>query len=177
MARIRKSQDFQKHPLPKSPRIYIENHQKALPIRKRFFYKSIRELFSFLQISCEEISVYFVSEKKISSLHDQFFQDPSPTDCITFPLLEAPSGEIFVCPSVAISYAKKREINPLKETLLYVVHGVLHLLGFDDLDATSRKAMRKMEKKCMDHLESVFKTFEYIPGPPQGHPFSKRIFD
>jgi probable rRNA maturation factor len=102
-----------------------------------------------LQKPCEEISVYFVTELEIAALHEQFFQDPTPTDCITFP-----PGEIVVCPGVAIAYAKKRKGDPLEETVLYVVHGILHLLGFDDMEPSARKTMRKMEKKCMAYLKT-----------------------
>jgi len=144
MAKIRKSPDSPKHLLPK-----IYNHQKALPIQKRIFSRAIREIFSYLQKPCEGVSVYFVTKKEIAALHEQFFQDPTPTDCITFPPFD-----IVVCPSVAIVYAKKRKTDPFAETLLYVVHGILHLLGFDDVEPAARKTMRKMEKKCMAYLKT-----------------------
>ncbi len=110
------------------------------------------ELAAYLNVDAQEIGIYFVSEKAIGELHDQFFQDPTPTDCISFPIDKTHLGEIFVCPAVALAYAKKKKLDPYQETLLYLVHGFLHLIGFDDLKETERKAMRKMEKKCMGHL-------------------------
>lgn len=149
MAKIRKSQVSQR---PLLPKIHIENHQRALPIQKRSISKIIQETLLFLNIQCEEISVYFVTEKSIAKLHEQFFDDPTSTDCISFPMDNVHLGEIFVCPSVAIAYAKKHNLDPYHETILYVVHGILHLIGYDDLDPKSKKKMRAMEKKCMDHL-------------------------
>lgn len=149
MGKTRRSQAFPKHPLHK---VHIDDSQKALPIPKRLMAKAVKEVLLFLRIECEEISVYFVTEKKIAALHEQFFQDPTPTDCISFPIDAKHLGEIFVCPAVAIAYAKKHGGDPFQETLLYVVHGILHLVGYDDITPQAKKAMRRMEKKCMDHL-------------------------
>lgn len=132
--------------------IAIFNRQKDLPLNKGSARTLVQSLFDFLKISAEEISLYFVTEKEICKLHEQFFQDPTPTDCISFPLDEKDLGEIFVCPSVAIQYAKKRKLDPYEETSLYIVHGLLHLLGFDDLEEKARRTMRKKEKSCMRHL-------------------------
>ena len=111
-------------------------------------------MIAFLGLSCDEITLYFVDEKKIGEIHDQFFQDPSPTDCISFPIDDSHLGEIFVCPAVAVAYAAKRSADPFEETLLYIVHGILHLIGYDDLDPKGKREMRKMEKRCMRHLKS-----------------------
>ena len=137
--------------------ILVENKQKALPIRKRLISEIMKELLLFLKIDYEEISFYFVTEKKITDLHRQFFQDPTPTDCISFPIDEKHLGEVFVCPAVAIEYAKKHNTDPLKETILYAIHGLLHLLKYDDMDPESKKTMRRMEKKCINHLKKTGK--------------------
>lgn len=112
----------------------------------------VGSILKYLKVSCEQVGIYFVGEKEISELHQQFFEDPTPTDCISFPLDDTHLGEIFVCPSVAIAYAKKKNLDPYEETALYVVHGLLHLLGYDDLEEKTRRTMRKKEKSCMRHL-------------------------
>lgn len=133
-------------------RVNIQNRQKDLSIPKLRAKEILEVLIQFLKISCEEISLYFVTEKEISSLHEQFFDDPTPTDCIAFPIDEKYLGDLFVCPKTAIAYAKKKDLDPYTETLLYVVHSFLHLCGYCDLTPQKRRDMRKMEKKCMDHL-------------------------
>ncbi len=85
-------------------------------------------------------------------LHKQFFNDPAPTDCMTFPIDCCYLGDIFISPQAALRYAPNQ---PYQETLLYLIHGLLHLLGYDDLKPTARRTMRKMEKKCMDHLNKL----------------------
>ena len=134
--------------------ILVFNKQKDLKIPVKQVKALVSAFLSFEKVDCSEVSLYFVSEKMICQLHDQFFQDPSPTDCISFPLkVDGILGEVFVCPHTALLYAEKNGLDPYRETALYIVHGLLHLIGFDDLDEKQRRIMRKKEKSCMRHLE------------------------
>jgi probable rRNA maturation factor len=135
--------------------IQVFDRQKDLKLSKSSVRALVESLLSHLKVVCSEVSVYFVTEKKISALHNQFFQDPTPTDCISFPLDQEHLGEIFICPATAIKYAKKHNLEPYKETTLYLIHALLHLLGYDDLEAKERRTMRKMEKKCMHYLDKI----------------------
>ncbi len=155
MAKTKKSQAFQKLHQPNRLLVHIENRQKALPIKKRLIQDVIHCLSEYLNIEREFLSVYFVTEKKIQELHDQFFQDPSPTDCISFPMHAPHLGEIFICPSVAVSYAKSHKLDPFQEMILYLIHGILHLIGYDDIDPKDRKIMRRMEKKCLKKIYPI----------------------
>ena len=109
-----------------------------------------------------ELSVAFVSKSEISRIHDQFMQVNSPTDVITFQGNPAQdhSGEICVSPDFARGYSSEHNTPFHLELTLYLVHGWLHLCGFDDLTATDRQAMRKAESQAMAHLE----THNAIPG-------------
>ncbi len=151
MGKTKKSPAFPKR---QQVKVHIGNSQKDLPIEKRLITQIVRDLLMFLELECKEISIYFVTKKKISALHEQFFQDPSPTDCISFPLDNEHLGEVFVCPSVAISYAKEKGLDPFEETILYIIHGILHLIDYDDQTPKDKKVMRGMEKKCMEHIRS-----------------------
>ncbi len=133
--------------------ISIYNFQKDLQLNKSSIKALVQKILNYLKISHKNLSVYFVTKKKISQLHETYFQDPSPTDCISFPMNDEDDlGEIFVCPRIAMEYAGKKNLDPTQETLLYIIHGILHLIGYDDLEEKQRRAMRKMEKKCMAHL-------------------------
>ena len=144
----------------------IYNSQKELSI------KLIRQKIVLLVTSVvaqenrkaidSQVNLYFVSDAKMRKLHEQFFHDPSSTDCISFPFDETEDqdpfngkvlGEIFVCPKTAIEYAAKYKKNPYDELALYIVHGLLHLLGYDDIEIVERKKMRRAEKK---HLQALF---------------------
>jgi len=133
--------------------IRIYNHQKDLKIDKSLTKALVNSVLTHLKVNCDEVSIYFVNQKKITDLHEAFFDDPTPTDCISFPLDDKELGEVFVCPAVAIQYASKKKLDPYDETALYVIHGLLHLIGFDDLEPKERRTMRKKEKSCMHHLK------------------------
>lgn len=118
----------------------------------------VKEVLRLENTRCDEVSIHFVDEQMISDLHLSYFDDPSVTDCISFPM-DFPGtegylvlGEVFVCPKVAINYSKRHPSTPFKETTLYIVHGLLHLLGYDDLEEEEEKVMREKEKLHMKNL-------------------------
>ncbi len=140
----------------------LYNQQRDLPISAHSVEKVISFLFTKLKISSNEIIVHLVSKKKICQVHQLFFNDPSPTDCISFPIDSSSDkrsghtilGEIFICPKVAIEYGKKNQIDPYVETTRYLVHGLLHLLGYDDIRPDERSRMHAKENRCIKLLLS-----------------------
>lgn len=117
--------------------------------------KLVKAVLKSHQSSCREVSICFVTERRICDLHDEFFKDPSPTDCISFPIDHELLGEIFVCPKAALLYCASNEQDPYKELALYIIHGILHLLGYDDLEPSRRRTMRKNEKKYMAECKTI----------------------
>jgi len=104
--------------------------------------------------SAGEVELFFVSEERICALHHEHFNDPTPTDCMTFPMDPVGPdckmlGSVFVCPKIAICYAKEHGQDPYRECMLYVVHGLLHLLGYKDKIESDKLEMRKAEETCM----------------------------
>ena len=127
-------------------RINIYNRQSSLPISARSIRLAVVFFLEEKKVDCQEISVYLVGKRKITELHGEYFNDPTLTDCITFPLDHQFLGEIFVCPPVA------RTANPeapYDETTLYIFHCLLHLLGYDDINQKKRAEMRREEKRLM----------------------------
>lgn len=135
--------------------VHLFDRQKDLKIDKGSLRALVKSTLAFLDSTPDEVSLYLVPEKKIIQLHDEFFNDPTSTDCISFPLDASHLGEIFVCPKTAIAYAKKHNLDPHTETALYIVHGLLHLLGYNDLTPADKRVMRKKEKSCMGHLSKL----------------------
>jgi probable rRNA maturation factor len=127
------------------------HNQSDLPIDKKQVKALVDEVFKIKKTSSNEIIIHFVPKDEIAEIHGEFFDDPSPTDCITFPFRDDDLlGEIFVCPKVAIEYNPE---DPYTETSLYIVHAILHLLGYDDIDPKDQEEMRKGEAEVMDHLQ------------------------
>lgn len=121
----------------------------------------VRKVLQLYQSNCSEVTVYFVTDRRICDLHQQFFNDPSSTDCISFPIDHELLGEIFVCPKTALQYCADRGLDPFEEVALYVIHGILHLLGYDDLEPLQRRTMRKNEKKCMAECKTIIDSLRH----------------
>jgi probable rRNA maturation factor len=85
-----------------------------------------------------ELSLSFVSPAQIEDLHVRYLDEPGPTDVLSFPMdEEGLLGDVVVCPEVAA----KNNPDVEAELRLLVVHGVLHLLGYDHQEDTDRVAM------------------------------------
>ena len=107
---------------------------------------------------CSELNVYFISMEQMCEIHEQFFNDPSPTDCISIQVdppgqLPCLLGEIFIAPQAAQEALKTYQTSFEEEITLYLVHGLLHLLGYDDIAQEDRDKMRLAEKRHMDYLK------------------------
>lgn len=116
-----------------------------------------------LNISTDEVIFHFVSLKEICALHSRFFDDPSPTDCITVPI-DPPGeqrggyhllGEVFICPKVAKLYAQEHDLPPFTELIRYAIHGLLHLIGYDDMHLKDARAMRKKEEEVLKKVSDL----------------------
>jgi probable rRNA maturation factor len=98
-----------------------------------------------------ELSIAFLTDAALAGLHAQFLADPAPTDVITFagdPALGL-AGEICVSADAAARQAPARGGAVSDEIALYVVHGWLHLAGYDDRAPAQRRAMRRAEARAM----------------------------
>lgn len=84
----------------------------------------------------------------IQRLHAEYLDDDTPTDVLSFVLTRRGDwleGEIVACADVARQVAAGARTDPEAELLLYIVHGMLHLVGYDDLSARDAKRMRERE--------------------------------
>lgn len=101
------------------------------------------------------VAIVFVSDPRLAELHGLHLGDPSPTDVMAFDLGASgfgPSGEVYVSVDRARAVARARDLAPDRELALYVVHGCLHLCGFDDHRARDRARMRAAERAVLARL-------------------------
>jgi probable rRNA maturation factor len=136
------------------PEITVRNLQRKVPVDVvdlEMFARKAAELCLRLPrrkktdlAQLREISVLIVSDRKIASLHRQFMNESGPTDVITFQ-----HGEIFVGSESARRNARRFGNAFERELRLYVVHGLLHLHGFDDRNAASARRMRVVQRKIL----------------------------
>lgn len=101
-----------------------------------------------------ELSIALLTEAELAAVHAAFLNDSSPTDVITFPgdPAEDFAGEICVSVERAQYEAAERGLSFSEELTLYLVHGWLHLAGYDDCDDCSRAQMRDGEARILHWL-------------------------
>ena len=83
----------------------------------------------------------------MARVHGDFLGDPTETDAITFPY-----GEILVCPAVAQEQAANSGLEVEQEVLLYGLHGLLHLAGYDDTTPKLAKEMASAQEKLLKRV-------------------------
>lgn len=105
-----------------------------------------------------EVGVYFVGRKKMGQLNQKFLGHEGPTDVITFDYSDGKvvHGEIFICPDVALLQAKEFGASPQMELVRYLVHGLLHLRGYDDRTTAKRAKMKRAEDKWVRWVAATF---------------------
>jgi len=126
-----------------------------------------------------ELSLAFLTDKAIASIHADFLDDPTTTDVITFEGNAAlgSAGEICVSVDTAVTYAAQHGRKFAEELALYVVHGWLHLAGYDDLQPAKKRLMRAAEKRAMKLLADAKLLPEFsLKKHPRSRPDSTRAF-
>lgn len=137
-------------------KITVRNLQKKIPISPKEVKKIIlKVLFRERIMKKGEITVCFVGDRKIKELNKRFLRKDEATDCLTFDMLEPSdqkhiSADIIISTDTALRNAKVFRTDVSKEINLYLIHGVLHLLGYDDFTPKEKKLMQDKEKEYAD---------------------------
>jgi probable rRNA maturation factor len=97
-----------------------------------------------------ELAVLLVSDRRIASLHRQFMKMSGPTDVITFQ-----HGEIFISVPTARRHARRFGNAFIRELQLYIVHGLLHLRGFEDGTPADARRMQAMQERILRRLAAA----------------------
>lgn len=102
-----------------------------------------------------ELSIALVDDSTIRDLNQQYLNHDWETDVISFVLDEGEgwlAGQLIVSTDTASRVAKEIESSFEAELALYVAHGTLHLVGFDDLDDSAAVEMRAAERMYLDQF-------------------------
>jgi probable rRNA maturation factor len=103
-----------------------------------------------------ELSLVFLTDPALAKIHGDFMADPTATDVITFESVAAGlAGEICVSADTAHAYAQAHRRDFAAELTLYVVHGWLHLAGYDDRQPAKKRRMRAAEARAMKVLRAA----------------------
>src|SRR6516164_8316756 len=130
--------------------ISIATPQEIVPIDRARMREAVRIVLAGEDVADYEISLAFVDNSTIHRLNQRYLQHDEPTDVLSFPLSEPNAtklaGELVVGVEVAAEQAADRGHDIQDELTLYVIHGLLHLCGYDDHEDDERAAMRERER-------------------------------
>lgn len=162
----------------------IRNCQRARSIDMRLLRQIINVLLTdLLQIEPADLGFYFIGTPEMTRLNETFVHHAGSTDVITFDYSNnvahasrllgkfgtgnekmpkpgdsvALHGEIFVCVDKAIVQARRFRTHWQSELARYAIHGMLHLLGFDDQTTARRREMKRAENWLLRELGRRFR--------------------
>lgn len=137
-------------------RIAIATPQEIVAVDRARMRETVRAVLKGEDVADYEISLAFVDNPTIHRLNQRYLQHDEPTDVLSFPLSEANAsklaGELVLGVEVAAEQAVARSHDVQTELMLYVIHGLLHLCGYDDHDEVDRTTMRDRERHYLRQL-------------------------
>ena len=132
----------------------VVDRQRFVAVGAAWLERVVRRALDREGIARAVVSILLVGDRRMARLHEEWLGIPGPTDVITFDLSDAARpgvlhGDIAVSAETARRTARELGWQPRHELAYYVVHGVLHLSGYDDHDPADRRAMRARERVLM----------------------------
>jgi probable rRNA maturation factor len=131
-------------------KVAIHSNQEVVPIDRGRMREIVRTLLAGEDIGDFEISLAFVDNETIHVLNKRYLDHDEPTDVLSFPLSDPSakklSGELVIGVEVAKERAEEMGHAVDAELALYVIHGLLHLCGYDDKRPDAEREMRSRER-------------------------------
>jgi probable rRNA maturation factor len=153
--------------IAKRDREAVNNRQRAVRLARRPLEHFLRQVKNELGLEEAGLTVRLVSDREIARMNETFRKKKGPTDVLSFPMVvrrrptplgrgRKPAkakeylGDIAISPATARRYAKKYGRKLSSELRVLILHGVLHLLGYDH--ETDRGEMDLVERKLRKRL-------------------------
>jgi len=135
--------------------IHIADEQSFWTIDARRLRLAVERILAEASISRAEVSVALVDDPTIQKLNQRYLRHDWPTDVLSFVLERSADhldGQIVVSAETARGEAARYGWSADDELLLYVIHGALHLVGYDDTTPERQAAMREKEQTSLEHF-------------------------
>ncbi|BDQ01887.1 rRNA maturation RNase YbeY [Ignavibacterium sp.] len=134
----------------------IYSIDKKIPKKKLHYF--VKLILEDLKLSLSSLELNFIKSDKIREINKQYLSHDYSTDIITFNYSNNKNridGEIFISVDDATENAAKYKVSYLEEIGRLIVHGVLHLIGFDDLTPGERKKMKNQENRLIKKYKFI----------------------
>jgi rRNA maturation RNase YbeY len=143
--------------------LIVRNRQRVRRLNTKLLRKIVRGLLvDELSRDDFEIGISVIGEEAMTRMNEGYLRHKGSTDVITFDYTDANRpkclvGEIFVCLDEALAQAPRFRVTWQNELVRYIVHGILHLCGYDDKTAAAQKKMKSQENRLMRRVVERFK--------------------
>jgi probable rRNA maturation factor len=140
----------------------LRNRQRTRPVNLRSLRRRLHDLLAvLLELREFDLTVHLVNAREMTQLNQTLLGHEGPTDVITLDYSEAAhpdalTGEIFVCVDEAVLQAGRFRATWPAELIRYIIHGVLHLRGHNDLEAKARRRMKREENRLLNEMRRRF---------------------
>jgi probable rRNA maturation factor len=136
--------------------IIIINRQKKIPIRSRAIKKIVLKALKILKANLvKQLTILFTDNKTIQELNYRFSGKSYPTDVLCFDLSSDGGiiADIVISAQKACENSRIFKTSPNRELTLYLIHGILHLLGFKDRRKKDRAHMQRVALQTLKKLK------------------------
>ena len=127
--------------------VTVHNAHRTRRVERGRVEGMVRDLLRREKMRSASVSVVFTDDRLSRRINRKFFRHDRPTDVMSFPLEERGpiEGEVYVNLDQAARQARTYRVTLANETARLVIHGTLHLLGYDDLRGRAAKRMKERE--------------------------------
>ena len=135
--------------------IRVRNQQRRFPVVSKEIRKATIHLMDgLLEANAYDLTIVFVNETRMAKINLKHLRHEGTTDIITFDYTTPTllHGELIICPAVASEHAAQYKVTLGHEIARNIVHGVLHLLGYDDGQKIARNKMKREEERVLKIL-------------------------
>jgi rRNA maturation RNase YbeY len=143
-------------------RILIADLQDAVPLPLAKISRLARRVLRGEKLKGGDLSIAFVDRATMRRVNRQYLRHDYDTDVLAFPLGGDLAGEVVVSTAYAAKEARRRRLPVIEEVSRYVVHGILHLAGYDDHTPAAKS---RMWKKQEAYLKGLVKGRATSPNP------------
>jgi rRNA maturation RNase YbeY len=145
--------------------LLLSNRQRTRRVDLRLLRRiATGLLMELIRVHEFELGIHLVAPAEMSRINRQFLRHEGSTDVITFDHAENAKsasnsrlhGELYICLDDVLAHARRFRVDWPSEIVRCLVHGVLHLRGFDDSTPTARREMKRVEARLLHELEARF---------------------
>jgi len=135
-------------------------NEKGIRVDKKSVHSIVKLITTELNLYVKSLEFNFISSKTIIEVNKNYLKHNYSTDIITFDYSDEKNildGEIFISIQDAVVNSKKYRVSTDNELLRLIIHGILHLIGFDDTTDAKRKKMKIAENDLVKKFQKFSK--------------------